>query len=93
MHETLKFNALIISTAFTPYVPLPDEYPSMVNALSQTQLEHLCLKSSLQEIFHFQTQNIIELHSRFIQHSNPNKSTQEGVALKQPTGALLFESE
>jgi propanediol dehydratase small subunit len=40
-------------------VPLADQDPGMMDALSQASLEHLRLQSSLQEIFDLQGEHII----------------------------------
>ena len=54
----------------------------MMDALSKPQLEDLCLQSPLQKVFQFQTQHVIELHFAFIQHSDSDKTSQQGITLK-----------
>ena len=51
------------SKRYEPDVSLPDESPRMVNAFRQTALEHLGLQPSLQEIFDFEGQHVIETHA------------------------------
>ena len=88
----LAWTGNIIKIKRSPYVPLPDQHSSMVNALSQTKLKYLCLKASLQEIFDPQTQNVIELHSALIKHANTNETTQKSVAFEQPSRVFLLQS-
>lgn len=62
-----------------PDVPLTDEHTGMVDALGKAKLEDLSLQPSLQEIFHFQAQNVIKLHLSLIQHSNTHQTPEQGV--------------
>lgn len=64
---------------YSPNVALTDQDASMMVALGETELENLCLETSFQEIFNFQTQNVIELHSRLIQDTNTNQATEQGI--------------
>lgn len=61
---------------------LANQDASMMVALGESELENLCLETSFQEIFNFQTQNVIELHSRFIQHANTDQATEQGITWK-----------
>ena len=58
-----------------PYVSLPDKYSSVVYALRQTKLKHLCLQTPLQEIFNSKTQHVIEFHSVLIQNAYAYKTS------------------
>lgn len=51
---------------------------------------HLGLEAALKEILEFEAENVIELHFRFVQHADTNKSTEESVALEQPHRILLI---
>lgn len=51
-----------------------------MDALGQRQSQELCLKTTFQEIFDFQTQDVIELHFRFIEHTDTDQTTKEGIA-------------
>jgi len=62
-----------------PNVPLSNKHTSMMNRLRQPQLEHLCLKTALQEVFNLQTQNIVEFHAVLIKDTNTNQPTQKGI--------------
>lgn len=66
-----------------PNVSLSDQYASVMDWFSQTKLEHLSLQSSFQEIFNFQTQHVIKLHSVLIQYSNTDQTTQESITWKE----------
>ena len=77
----------------SPNVSLPDEYTSMMNALSQTTLEDLSLQPSLQEIFNLQRQHIIEPHASLIQHTDTHEPTDKCVTLKEALRVLLIELE
>lgn len=62
-----------------PDVPLTDEHTSMVDALGQAKLEDLSLQPPLQEVFHFQAQNVIELHLALIQHTNAHQTPEQSI--------------
>ena len=65
----------------------------MVDALRQTKLEHLCLKSPLQEVLNLQSKHVIETHAVLIKHTNANETANEGVTLEKTLGVLLVEGE
>lgn len=71
---------------------LSDEDSSMMDALGKTQFEDLCLQSSLQEVFQFQTQHVIEFHFAFIQHTNSDKTSQQSITWKEDTTTQYFNS-
>lgn len=62
-----------------PDVPLTDEHTGVMDAFGQAKLEDLSLQPPLQEILHFQAQNVIELHLSLIQHSNTHQTPEQGV--------------
>lgn len=62
-----------------PDVPLTDEHTCVVDALGKAKLEDLGLQPPLQEILHFQAQNVIELHLALIQHSNTHQTPKQGI--------------
>ena len=66
-----------------PNVALTNENAGMMDRLGQTQFEHLSLEAALQEVFNFQTEDVIEFHPTFVQHANPHQTTEEGVTCKQ----------
>lgn len=60
-------------------MPLTDEHACVVDALGKAKLEDLGLQPPLQEIFHFQAQNVIELHLALIQHSNTHQTPKQSI--------------
>lgn len=70
-------------------MPLADEHTGVVDALGKAKLEDLSLQPPLQEILHFQTQNVIELHLSLIQHSNTNQTPQQGITYERSQGEKL----
>merc|ERR1712045_728400 len=74
-------------------VSLPDEDTGVVDGLGQPQLEHLGLKTTLQEVLDLETEHVVELHLALVEHTDPHQATQQRVALEQPLGVLLLEGE
>lgn len=62
---------------------LADEDAGVVDALGQAEFEDLRLQPALQEVFHLQTQDVIQLHLPFIQHTNAHETPQQGVTYTQ----------
>ena len=54
---------------------LSDENARMVDALSESQLEDLCLETTLHKVLNTQTEHIIQLHLGFIQHADTNQAS------------------
>ena len=63
----------------------------MVDALRQTKLEHLCLKSPLQEVLNLEGQDVIETHARLVEDTDANETANEGVTLEETLGVLGVE--
>jgi len=76
-----------------PNVSLPDEHTSVVNALGQPALEHLCLQASLQEVFDFKRKHVVKTHPIFIQHPDADETSDERVPFEQPLGIFRIELE
>ena len=74
-------------------VALPDEDPCMVDRLGQSKLEHLSLQPPLHEVLRLEGEHVIELHFVLCQHSDPDQTTQQRIALEQALGILLLERE
>lgn len=72
---------------------LSDEDSSVVDTLRQTQLEHLSLQPSLQEVLHPQAQHVVELHARLVQHSYAHQPPQQSVSLEETARVLLLERQ
>lgn len=69
----------IVCVWYLPNVSLTDQNTGMMNWFGQSQFEDLGLETTLQEIFDFQTQHVIEFHVLFVQHTNTNQTTQQSV--------------
>merc|ERR1719356_185027 len=74
-------------------VTLSDEDTSMMDRLSKSKLEHLGLKTTLQEVLNLETEHVIELHTSLIKHTNTYKTTKQCVTFKQPSVVLLFKGK
>lgn len=72
---------------------LTDQNTSMVNTLGQSALEDLSLQSALQEILNLERQHVIETHTRLIEHTDSDKSSNEGITLEETLGVLVIELE
>ncbi len=70
---------------------LPDKNTGVVNALGKTALEYLGLQATLQEVLNLQGQHVIETHARLIEHTDPDKTTDKSVTLKETLGILSIE--
>merc|ERR1740131_752654 len=51
-------------------VPLFDQDTGVMNGLGKSELEHLSLKSSLQEVLDLETENVVKLHLRLVVQSS-----------------------
>lgn len=74
-------------------VALLDEDAGVVDALGKTELVDTSLKATLQEIFDFQGKHVIELHAGFIEHTDTDETTNEGIAFKESLGVFLIKGE
>ena len=72
---------------------LPDQDTSMVDTFSQTELVNAGLQSSLQEVFHLESQHVVELHAGLIKDANTDETTDKRIAFKKSFGILFVESE
>ena len=72
---------------------LPNQYACVVDTLRQAKLENLCLKATLQEILNLQSQHVIQTHASLIEHTNANKTTNEGIALEETLRIFRVELE
>ena len=70
---------------------MPDQYTCVVDGLRKASLKDLGLETTLQEIFNLKRQHVIETHARFVQDTNANKTTNEGVAFEETLGVFGIE--
>lgn len=76
-----------------PDVALLDEDTSVMDRLCQTELVHLGLETALQEILDLESQDVIELHAGLVEHTNTDKTANQGVTLEQALRIFLVKSE
>lgn len=74
-------------------VSLSNQHSSVVDRSSQTQFENLSLQSSLQEIFWFQSQDVIQLHLVLWQHTNLHQSSDQSITFEQSLWVLLVSGQ
>lgn len=70
-------------SVFLPDVSLADEDTGMVDALGQAEFKDLRLQPALKEVLHLQTQDVIELHLSFVQHTDAHQTPQQGITYTQ----------
>merc|ERR1719391_710288 len=70
-------------------MPLFDQDTGVMDRLGKSELEHLSLKSSLQEVLDLETENVVKLHLRLIQDPNSHQPPKESITLKQ-SAAIFF---
>lgn len=88
-----RFSRCIAEVANEPDVPLSDQDTGMVDALGQSNLEHLCLQPAFQEIFDFEGKHVIETHAALVEHTNAHETANEGVTLEETLGVFNVELE
>lgn len=74
-------------------VTLTDQDTGVVNGLGETELVDTGLQTTLQEILNLQGQNVIELHAGFIEDTDTNETSNEGVTFEESLGVLLIKGE
>lgn len=74
-------------------VTLADEDTSVVDRLGKTKLVDASLKAALQEIFGLEGKDVIELHAGLVEHTDTNKTANEGIAFEETLGVLLVEGK
>merc|ERR1739842_145878 len=74
-----------------PNVPLLDEHSGVMDGLGESELEHLGLKPSLQEVLNLESEHEIQLHATFIQDSDTDETPEQSVSLEQAAGIFLLQ--
>lgn len=72
---------------------LTNEDSGMMDRLGEAELIDTSLETALKEILDLQGKDVIKLHTRLIEHTDTNKTANEGIAFKKTLGILLFKSE
>jgi hypothetical protein len=70
-----------------------DENTGMMDGFCKSEFENLGLQSTLQKVFSFETKNVIKLHASFIEYTNSDKSTEEGISFKKTATIFLWEGK
>jgi hypothetical protein len=102
--DDLLSNSIAIKLAFVladdifkesniPDVSLTDENTSVVNRFGKTKLVDTSLKTTLQEIFDLEGQDVIELHAGFIEHTNTDETTNQSITFEKSLWVFLIESK
>ena len=78
---------------YSPNVALTDEDTGVVDRLRKTELVDTGLKTTLQEIFDLEGQDVIELHAGLIEDTDTDETTNKGVSFEQTLGVLLVEGQ
>lgn len=74
-------------------VALADQDTGVVDRLGETELVDTGLQAALEEILDLEGQDVIELHASLVEHTDTDKTANQGVALEQALGVLLVEGE
>jgi hypothetical protein len=64
-----------------------------MDTLRQTQLVDASLQSPFQEVFNPECQDIIELHARFVEDTDTDKTANEGIAFEKALWIFLIEGQ
>jgi hypothetical protein len=74
-------------------MPLLDKDTSVMDTLGKTELVDTRLQPALQEIFDLESQDVIELHTGLVKHTNSDQTTNEGISFEKSLWIFLVESE
>lgn len=64
-----------------------------MNTFCQTELVDTGLQPSLQEVFHFQGEHVIEPHAGLVEDTDSDKTTNERISFKQTSGVFFIKCE
>lgn len=74
-------------------VTLLDQDTGVVDGLGEAELVDAGLETALEEIVGLESQDVIELHAGLIEHTDADKTANEGIAFEETLGVLLVESK
>lgn len=72
---------------------LLDQDTGVVDRLGETELVDTGLETALQEVLNTEGQDVIELHARLVEYTNPHQTANQGITFEQTLGVLLVEGE
>lgn len=70
-----------------------DENTGVMDGLGEAKLVDTGLETAFQEILNLQGQDVIELHARFVKHTDTNQTTNEGIAFEETLGVFFIEGK
>lgn len=65
----------------------------MMNAFCQAKLVDASLQTAFQEVFHLESQHIIQLHASFVQYTDTDKAANKRIAFEETLGVFFVESQ
>ena len=74
-------------------MPLPDQHPRVMNTLCQSKLINAGLQPPLQEVLDLEGKYVIELHAGFIEHTDTDKTANEGIAFEETLWIFFFHGQ
>ena len=74
-------------------VALLDQDTGVVDGLGETELVDAGLQTTLEEVLGAESQDVIELHARLIEHTDAHETANQRIAFEETLGVLLVESE
>jgi hypothetical protein len=74
-------------------VTLLDEDTGVVDGFGKTELVDTGLQAAFKEIFDLEGEHVIELHAGFVEHTNTDETSNEGVAFEKTLGIFFIECE
>ena len=74
-------------------VSLLDEDSGMVDGLGKTEFVDAGLQAAFQEIFNLEGKHVIEFHARFVEDTDADEPSDQGIAFEEALGILLVEGE
>lgn len=80
-------------TIYPPNMPLLDQNTSMMNTLCKTELVDTCLQPTLQKVLKLQSQYIIEFHAGLVEHTDPDKTTNQRISFEKTFGVFFVERQ
>ena len=74
-------------------MPLPDQHPRVMDTLRQSKLINASLQPPLQEVLDLEGKHVIELHAGFIEHTDTDKTANEGIAFEKTLWIFFFHGQ
>lgn len=74
-------------------MPLLDQDPGVVDRFSEAVFEDLVLEPSVQKVFDFETEDVIEFLLAFVEDANSEKSSEEGVTFEESFGVFFIQGQ